>query len=117
MKSKILAFCLLSFFLAFTISAIAQSDYVKVYGEQTRGTAGSNAKLTCSGITLTSKGTISLVEGSNNGFWITKSNGVKVADFKNMDDAMGYKLNKGTYYVYPNLKKNQNKATITVYIE
>ncbi len=85
-----------------------------VYGEQIRGKSGNNATLSCEGITLGSTGTIAKIVGSNDGFWITNSSGLLVQNFSSMTEALGFKLPAGTYYIYPNLKSNQNKATVEV---
>ncbi len=109
--TKTLFTCFVLLFLFLSLDAYSQQT---VYGEQTKGTAGKNAELSCEGITLSSNATIIKVTGSNKGFWIADSYGVLVQNFDSMEDAIGYQLKRGTYYVYPNLKSNQNKASVKV---
>jgi len=99
--------------LLLTVNGYSQ-ETTTLYGEQVKGTAGKNAVLKCSGIKFTSSVTINDVTGDNAGFWISNKNGVLIINFDTMEEAIGYKLKKGTYYVYPNLRNNQNKATVTV---
>lgn len=103
--------CSILLFLFLSTDAFSQQT---VYGEQIKGTAGKNAELNCDGISFTSAAVITKVAGSNNGFWIVDSYNVIVRNFDSMEEALGYKLNKGTYYIYPNLKSDQNKATVKV---
>lgn len=105
--------------LAAVIMLLVTSDLYSqtVYGEQTRGTSGNNASLKCEGITLSSSATIAKIVGSNDGFWITNGSGALVQNFASMSEALGFKLPAGTYYVYPNLKSNQDRATIEVYFK
>lgn len=103
--------CVILLFLLFATDVFSQQS---VYGEQTRGTAGNNAELNCDGISFSSTATIVKVTGSNDGFWIADSYGVLIQNFDSMEQAIGYQLKRGTYYVYPNLKSNQNKASVKV---
>lgn len=101
------------FSFLFVVSINAQNV---IEGEQLKG-YGTNATLSCTGLDLKSNGAIYKVEGLNEGFWITNANGVLLKNFTDMDDAIGYKLTKGTYYIYPNLKKDQSYAWIRAYIK
>ncbi|MFA5011492.1 MAG: hypothetical protein WC644_06010 [Ignavibacteria bacterium] len=109
--AKSLVACVILLFLFLLTDAYSQQS---VYGEQTKGTSGKNAELNCDGISLSSTATIVKVTGSNDGFWIADSYGVLVQNFSSMEEAIGYQLKKGTYFVYPNLKSNQNKASVKV---
>lgn len=109
--TKTLITCSILLFLFLSTDAYSQQT---IYGEQTKGTAGKNAVLNCDGISLSSTATITKVTGSNDGFWIADSYGVLVQNFDSMEEAIGYQLKRGTYYVYPNLKSNQNKASVKV---
>ncbi|MCF7730832.1 MAG: hypothetical protein K9N23_04055 [Akkermansiaceae bacterium] len=88
---------------------------VTLSGKQTAGSAGSNAKLECTAVTVSSPMTISAVSGSNEGFWIQQGSSTVMKFYKSNDpSAVGQKLQAGTYYVYPNLKKGSSAATVTV---
>ena len=60
-----------------------------------------------------------LIVGDNAGFWISNGNGVAVAKYWTTNDkkAVGLQLKPGTYYVYPNLKKNQTSAHVTLKLQ
>lgn len=97
-----------------TNSASAQE--LVVTGTQSKGGLGSSEfKIECDGITLPMAAKIEKITGFNNGFWI-KKDGETIKKFKgeNATEAVGYTLPKGTYYVYPYLKQNQHRATVTL---
>jgi len=102
--------------ILFSGMAVAQSYTIQ--GSQTRGTPGSNAKLECNPIQITKDVKITAVSGDNAGFWISNGS-TTVASFWEPNDAsaVGTVLKPGTYYVYPNLRKNQNYATISIKLE
>lgn len=100
------------------IAGTAGAQSYTLQGSQTRGTPGKNAKLECTSVKISETVKITAVSGDNSGFWI--SNGSKtVASFwqPNDPEAKGTILQPGTYYVYPNLRKNQNHATVTLKLE
>lgn len=116
MKKLFFLIATLSLMLFLSSSIFAQE--VKLSGTQTKGSAGSNAKLNCTPVTITKTMQIFSVSGDNEGFWITNGSNV-IANYYNSNDpsAIGKKLNPGTYYVYPNLKKNQNQASVTLHLK
>lgn len=85
-------------------------------GKQTRGAPGRNAKLECKAVTIAKAQTITAVSGSNRGFWVKNSSGDTVMQFSKSNDpsAVGKTLQPGTYYVYPNLERRVNTATVTL---
>lgn len=86
-----------------------------ISGKQTKGSAGQNAKLQCSPVTIASPKRIASVTGSNAGFWIMKGGSNVMKFYKSNDpSAIGKTLPAGTYYVYPNLKKGASTATVTI---
>jgi hypothetical protein len=88
-----------------------------ITGTQTRGSAGQSATLTCSPVTINSPRVVSSISGSNEGFWIVQGSATVARFYKQNDPAArGLTLQPGTYYVYPNLKSGQQKATVTVVI-
>ncbi|MBN2571936.1 MAG: hypothetical protein JXA68_07400 [Ignavibacteriales bacterium] len=113
---KRLFFIMSVFLLLGFISISAQQ--VKLSGTQTKGSAGSNAQLSCTPVTINKVMTINTISGDNAGFWITNGSSV-IASYYNSNDqsAIGRRLNPGTYYVYPNLKKNQHQASVTLHLK
>lgn len=100
--------------LAFFSIGIASAQNVELSGSQTRGT-GSNAKLECVGITITKAMTVKSVTGDNEGFWIVQDTKTIKTYYKlNDPSVIGLVLSPGKYYIYPNLKQNQQKATIVL---
>jgi len=94
-------------------AAIAYAGSVKGWGEQTRGSAGMNAQLKGEPFTVPNGvvGTITSVNCSGDGFWIQ---GAARLGFNPASRANGATLRAGTYYVYPNLKHGQNKASVNI---
>jgi len=112
-------FFIMSVFVFFVfLSTSISAQQVKLSGSQTKGSAGSNAQLSCTPVTITKTMQIFSISGDNAGFWITNGSSI-IATYYNSNDqsAIGRTLNPGTYYVYPNLKKNQNNATVTLHLK
>lgn len=87
-------------------------------GTQTRGNAGSNASLNCTGVTISTTMKIVEIKGENAGFWITNgASTIQTYWKKNDPSAIGYQLNPGTYYVYPNLPANLNNASVSLVLK
>lgn len=105
--------------LAFMASFQARGQ-TQLYGEQTRG-EGKNAELTCEPLIVTETVKITNVEGDNSGFWIEDKNSTIQSFFKEeaefFPEAVGFVLQPGKYWVYPNLKDKQEKATVTITLE
>ncbi|MDO9508908.1 MAG: hypothetical protein Q7I97_06140 [Thermovirgaceae bacterium] len=112
-RAFILFVCLL--FAVIACSA-ASAATVSGWGKQTRGNAGSSAKLEAQPVVLPSVGTITEVSCNGNGFWINDRYGNWIISFYNLNEAKGYQLPAGTYSFYPNLKNNQSQAGVTVTI-
>ncbi len=88
-----------------------------ISGSQSKGSAGQNATLRCSPVTINATKKITGISGSNAGFWIVKGSTTIARYYKQNDSsAMGKVLSPGTYYVYPNLKNGQGQATVVVSI-
>lgn len=56
---------------------------------------------------------VKVVGSGYDGFWIEK-NGVKIVEFTNNADAIGYVLSPGTYTAYPKLPKRTMQASKNV---
>ena len=103
-------------FLLFAGTTTAQTYTLS--GFQTKGSAGNNAKLECKAVTIQKTVKIVSISGDNAGFWITKGGGTVAKYWKTNDpSAKGLTLKPGTYYIYPNLKKNQHKASVTIKLQ
>ncbi|MBP5503643.1 MAG: hypothetical protein IKR94_04740 [Bacteroidales bacterium] len=104
---------LISFFVFWIATAVAQQ--VEISGTQRR-LSGRNAELESQKVKIAKTMTIVSVTGNNNGFWITKNGKSEKAFWteKQTSDAVGYKLSKGEYQVFPNLKTDENLATVTI---
>jgi hypothetical protein len=107
----------LTVILFFCSSMLSAQSYT-IQGSQTRGTPGKNAKLECNPVQIAKAVRITAVSGDNAGFWISDGK-TTVASFWQPNDvsAVGTVLQPGTYYVYPDLRKNQNHASIAIKLE
>jgi len=106
-------FCILVLFSSFVFS-----QTYSISGTQTKGSEGSNAKLLGASVKITHQVVIKNVEGENAGFWIsTNGNVISKYVMSNDPSAIGFVLNPGIYNVYPNLKPNQQTATVTIKLE
>ena len=83
------------------------------WGEQIRGAPGRNAELKGSPLVVPEgvTATITKVECDGDGFWIQ---GPLSETFIPASKAVGLVLSPGEYYVYPNLKPKQARASVTV---
>jgi len=112
MKKRILT--LFALIMLANLGAFAQIEF---YGEQTRGT-DKNAELTCKALIITEQVEITKIEGDNAGFWIENKSATVQSFFKDegefFPEAIGYILEPGKYWIYPNLKDEQKKATIKI---
>lgn len=115
---KKLFFVISVFLFLGLLSTSMFAQQVKLSGTQTKGSAGSNAQLSCTPVTISKTMQIFSVSGDNAGFWITNGTYV-IASYYNSNDqsAIGRNLAPGTYYVYPNLKRNQYKASVTLHLK
>lgn len=100
----------------FAIAALVSAQNVTLSGTQTRGSAGKNAELKSNPVKITKTMKITAVSGECEGFWIVKDN-IKVHTFWDNKKPVGTKLKPGTYYVYPNLKKNLNTGSVTLSLQ
>lgn len=96
------------------------AQQIVLYGEQIRGNV-ENAVLKSEPVILTKSAKIINIEGENDGFWINSEMGLVQAfyrkDNKFEPKTQGFVLHPGKYWVYPNLKSNQNKATIKIIVQ
>ncbi len=112
MKNTLLKAVLLALFL---VTPMYMASAETLSGTQTSGSAGSNAKLQCTAITISKPMTISAVSGNNAGFWVVKGNTTVAQYYKPNDtSAIGTTLQPGTYTVYPNLPKGSSSASVTL---
>ena len=107
---------LISFFVLWVSSSFAQQ--VEISGTQRRF-PGRNAELSSVKVRIPKTMTIVSVTGNNNGFWITKNGKSEKAFWteKQTSDAVGYKLTKGEYQVFPNIKSDENSASVTIKLQ
>ncbi|MCB9016174.1 MAG: hypothetical protein H6541_10300 [Lentimicrobiaceae bacterium] len=86
---------------------------VTISGTQNKGNAGKNAELKSTPVKITKDMKIITATGDCEGFWIVKDNAI-VHQFYNLEKPIGTILKPGTYYIYPNLKRNMTSASITI---
>jgi len=95
------------------VAAEEGGDEICLSGVQIRaGIAGRDAKLVGDPLTLNKKSVISKVTNEGDGFWI--EGGGNIYKFKSTDNPVGTVLPAGTYKAFPNLKPNQQTASVTV---
>ena len=107
---------LVSFFVFWVTTAAAQQ--IVISGTQQR-ILGSNAELSSEKVKISKTMTIVSVTGNNNGFWIVKNGKSEKAFWteKQTTDAVGYKLTKGEYQVFPNIKSDEKSASVTIKLQ
>ncbi len=93
------------------ISLSAQT--IVLEGEQIKVNKNSKKELSCTPVKISKTMKITEVEGNCVGFWIQKGSET-VHKFTNLKDPVGTILQPGTYYVYPYIKADANKAHIKV---
>lgn len=105
-------------FLAGVWGMSEASAQVKLHGSQIKGTAGSNAQLKCQPITIQRPMKVVSVTGNNKGFWIVKGT-TTIKRYWNQNDraVVGLVLKPGKYYIYPNLKRGQTRADVTLNLQ
>jgi len=91
----------------FALTQLVFAD-VTISGTQTRG-RGTNGELKCKGESLQKGGVIVRAEDAGAGLWL-QSDGGHLLRFNRAADAIGTTLAPGTWYVYPNLNKNNDRA-------
>lgn len=97
----------------YSINTASFAQTIILNGEQSKKKGSDTPVLTCVPVKITKTMKISEVKGNCNGFWIQKDSET-IHKFKNLIDPVGTILKPGTYYVYPNLKKNKKNANISV---
>ena len=107
--------------IAFTMMLIIFSlglnaQVVEITATQSKANASKNTELNCIPVKLRKKMKITKVEGDCKGFWIVKDHKT-IHDFNKNMASIGLILEKGTYYVYPHLKKDKLTASITISLE
>ncbi len=113
-KISLFVFSLLAVILFLSQNESFAQTYTLV-GKQIKGADGQNAQLICTAVKITKQVKITSVTGSNAGFWITNGNyTIKQYWSPNDRTAIGFVINSGTYFVYPNLQNNQSTATVTL---
>jgi hypothetical protein len=87
---------------------------ITAHGMQTRG-HGTDGKLSGEGFSVPSgkTGSITGAECDGDGFWV-EGGGAGVRRFKTANAAIGATFSPGSYRVYPNLKKEQEIAGVTI---
>jgi len=92
---------------------VISAQNIVLVGEQAIDSEKDTPVLSCTPIKITKSMKITTVEGNCNGFWIQKGSET-THKFVNLKDPVGTILTPGTYYVYPNLKKEAKKADVSV---
>jgi len=118
-KNRLVLVILVLFSVAFIPTTIfAGQKTVTVSGQQIKGSPGSNAKLISKAVRITKTSKIIAVKGNNKGFWISTRSGIIAKYWKSNDKrVIGRTLKPGTYFIYPNLKRGQNNASVTITIK
>lgn len=93
---------------------VAQARW-QLQGHQERGEGGKDGTLRCNGIKLEGTASVTRVECSPAGFWITDGQG-DVRRYNDPQDAVGTAIGPGTYWVYPNLLPDRRTATVTLFL-
>ena len=101
------------FIIVFITSFSAHAQTIVLEGKQSIDTEKSSPILTCIPVKITKSMKIANVKGNCEGFWIQKGS-VTIHKFTNLKDAVGTVLHNGTYYVYPNIKKDLKKADVSI---
>ncbi len=118
-KNRLFLVVLMLFFaISVPTTIFAAQKTVTLSGEQIKGRPGSNAKLLSRPVKITRNSKIIAVKGNNRGFWIATRKGI-VARYWTSNDkrVLGYILKPGVYFIYPNLKRGQNRADVTITIK
>jgi len=105
---------LFAFLLIASFTGYAQT--IVLEGTQTVDIDKKSQVLNCIPIKITKSMKITAAVGNCDGFWIQKGS-ITVYRFTKLKDAVGTILKSGTYYVYPNVKKDNKKADISVTIK
>ena len=107
---------LILFLVVWVSSSLAQQ--VEISGTQQRF-PGRNAELSSVKVKISKTMTIVSVTGNNNGFWIMKNGKSEKAFWteKQTSDAVGFKLTKGEYQVFPNIKTDESSASVTIKLQ
>lgn len=93
-------------------SSIALAGTSSGSGTQIRGVPGRNAQLIGNAFTVPRQGAvITKVNCTGNGFWIE---GTIRKGFIPAQNAVGFRLPAGRYYVFPNLKPSQTTADVRI---
>jgi len=102
--------------ILFIPSLLSAQDVIKLSGTQTRGNMGRNAQIHSSPVVLRKNRTVVSVSGYNRGFWINSKKYGKIASYykSNDRDVIGLVLERGTYYIYPNLGQRQSSGSVTI---
>jgi len=104
--------------LSFAQFSFSQNTYI-LSGTQSKRGQRFSAKLESEPVTLPQKAAITRVTGGKSGFWINKKEGYQIKNiykFWDPKDARGKTLEAGTYTVYPNLPKNEDYQSVSVYL-
>ncbi|MEA2041408.1 MAG: hypothetical protein U9N85_02495 [Bacteroidota bacterium] len=116
MKNFLLSSTLIIVFTTLSFGLSAQN--YSISGTQAKGHAGQNASLKCTAVKITQTVSAYKVEGNNAGFWILKDGGTfKKFWTENDPNVKALSFTPGTYYVYPNIKANQNSAIVKLYLK
>ncbi|MBN2224272.1 MAG: hypothetical protein JW765_06315 [Deltaproteobacteria bacterium] len=103
--------------LIFTGFVFAEEDYIVLWGEQTEGWGGTNAKTDGNKVTLEEAATIIKVEGNAKGYCIwSGGKSVLCGGSAKNKSIVNEILPPGTYTVLPGLYE-QSKATVTIYLQ
>lgn len=102
------------FLIVILINVVSTSaQTVVLVGKQAIDLEKNTPALSCTPIKITKSMKISKAEGNCSSFWIQKGSET-IHRFSKFSDAVGTVLTPGTYYVYPNIKKGEQKADISL---
>ncbi|MBX9569574.1 MAG: hypothetical protein K2X77_11795 [Candidatus Obscuribacterales bacterium] len=96
-----------------TLLTPAYAD-VTLSGSQIRG-KGSNGQLISTGVVIQNPGTIVKANDAGAGFWLQSASG-KIRRFNKASDSIGTIVEPGTWYAYPNIYQNQDRAGVWVLV-
>ena len=109
---------LLTLLFVLFLGNVVDAQVITVSGTQTR-VQGGNAQLESKTVKISKTMTNNSVTGNHNVFWIVKNGKSEKAFWneKQSDEAVGYKLTKGDYQVYPNIKTGEDQADVTIKLQ
>ena len=100
--------------LALAICSLAWCQSLQIQGTQQRG-EGKNGTLQSQPVKLSYGAVIARAECDGDGFWIEGPGGI--VRFRKSSQAVNYRLSRGIYRVFPNLKPGQSRASVCLFLQ